>query len=342
MMEEDQSYPVLDPSGDLRLSTNTQDFVVSSKVMCLASPVWRAMFDPQGHWARHSSGVFSFPDDDSDALLIILQIAHLQFSDLPDALLIYEHLLQLAVLCDKYNTVRLVRPWISKWQAPLQAQAEECRQSGGEGYEGYETWLFIAWTFGDEAVFRKISRSLVLTSTVTTVNGEKRIVNAQGNMVGDIMPPGSVGAIIEARSERISALLEMCYGLVDRYESTTLMAPEDTTICTRRGHSPNGCDSLVYGCLIKGLQSLKLFPKRAEASDVESSVMAFADKLRSLRCLEYPVPDNGHGYYSNNGISHSRCGFTLAFANQIKAIIGQEEPSGVLEEHLTHLNEQKD
>lgn len=341
-MEEDQSCPVLDPSGDLRLSTNTQDFVVSSKVMCLASPVWRAMFDPQGHWARHSSGVFSFPDDDSDALLIILQIAHLQFSDLPDALLIYEHLLQLAVLCDKYNTVRLVRPWISKWQAPLQAQAEECSQGGGEGYEGYETWLFIAWTFGDEAGFRKISRSLVLTSTVTTVNGEKRIVNAQGNMVGDIMPPGSAGAIVEARSERISALLEMCYGLVDRYESTTLMAPEDTTICTLRDQSPNECDSLVYGCLIKGLQSLKLFPKRAEASEVESSVMAFADKLRSLRCFEYPFPYNSHGYYNHNGISHSRCSFTLAFADQINAIIGQEEPSGVLEEHLTHLNEQKD
>ena len=69
--------------------------------------------------------------------------------------------------------------------------------------------------------------------------------------------------------------------------------------------------------------------------------MAFAHKLRSLRCFEYPVPYNGHGYYGN-GISHSKCGFTLAFADQIKAIIGQEEPSGVLEEHLTHINEQKD
>lgn len=86
-----------------------------------------------------------------------------------------------------------MRPWISEWQAPLQAQAEESCREGCEGYEGYETWLFVAWTFGDEAVFGKISRSLVLTSTVAVVDGEERLVNAQGVMVGDTMPPGSVG-----------------------------------------------------------------------------------------------------------------------------------------------------
>lgn len=43
------------------------------------------------------------PEDDPDALLILLRIAHLQFSDLPDALVVYEHFLQLAVLCDKYG-----------------------------------------------------------------------------------------------------------------------------------------------------------------------------------------------------------------------------------------------
>lgn len=101
---EDQPSTVLDPAGDVQLSTETQTFLVSSKVMCLASPVWRAMFDPQGPWAKRSStGPFSLPEDDPDALLTILRIAHLHFSDLPDALVVYQHLLQLAVLCDKYG-----------------------------------------------------------------------------------------------------------------------------------------------------------------------------------------------------------------------------------------------
>lgn len=101
---EDQPSIVLDPSGDLRLCTDTEAFVVSSKVMCLASPVWRAMVDPQGRWAKQASGVCQLPEDNANALLILLRIAHLQSSELPDALVVYEDLLQLAVLCDKYGS----------------------------------------------------------------------------------------------------------------------------------------------------------------------------------------------------------------------------------------------
>ena len=96
-------------------------------------------------------------------------------------------------MTNRYDTVQLVRPWILKWQAPLQAQAEESCQNGGVGYEGFETWRFISWTFGDEAVFLFIDSSLLLMSTVIIVGSENRLVNAQGTVVGDIMPVGSVG-----------------------------------------------------------------------------------------------------------------------------------------------------
>ncbi len=154
-----------------------------------------------------------------------------------------------------------------------------------------------------------------------------------------------VDAIIEARTERIEALLEMCYKLVDQYESTTVLAPGDTTVCTRGGEFSQTCDSLVYGCLIKGLKSLELFPEHANASKVESSVMVFADRLRSLKC--FTCPDSySHGQYyggfhGDRVWSHSSCSFTHTFANQIGVIIGQKEPSGVLEEHLRHIGEQK-
>lgn len=130
----------------------------------------------------------------------------------------------------------------------------------------------------------------------------------------------------------------MVYKVVDRYESA-----EDTTIC-RLGQSSKECDSLVYGCLIKGLRSLELLPKRLKASQVQLSVKEFADDLRSLKCFMYP--GSGKHYNSNHGgyyetISHSNCAFTLAFENQIGGIIGQTDPSGVLEVHLTHIKEQK-
>lgn len=147
---------------------------------------------------------------------------------------------------------------------------------------------------------------------------------------------------MKARSERISALLEMCYKLLDRYESSTMGTPGSTTICTH-GQSSQECDSLVYGLLIKCLQSLNLFPKRATASEVESSVVAFADKLRSLKCFTYPDgnPNGPYYHYQGTWTSHASCDFTLAFAHQIQTIVSEEEPSGVLEAHLTHINEQK-
>lgn len=141
-----------------------------------------------------------------------------------------------------------------------------------------------------------------------------------------------IDAIIEARSERISALLQMCYQCVDQYESTN----GDATVC-KRGQSSKECDSLVYGCLIRGLRSLELFPEHAKAWQIEWSVTAFADKLHALRCFAYPYNYSGH----HNNQSHSSCSFTLAFADQIEAILDQKEPSGVLEAHLTHIGEQK-
>ena len=137
----------------------------------------------------------------------------------------------------------------------------------------------------------------------------------------------------------------MCYKLVDQYESTT------TSICTQ-GQSGLECDSLVYGCLIKGLRSLNLYPKRAEVSEVKQSVVAFDDSLRSLTCLVLPrglkrSHDSMYASYKaydsyNEDVHHSNCSFTLAFAKEISSIIDRKEPSGVLEAHLAHIHEKSD
>ena len=98
--------------SDLPLG-DQETFVVSSAVMRIASPVWRTMFDPQGHFMESqcsfTHGEMDFPEDDADALLCVLRIAHLQFRTLPKTL-DYAQLLNLAIICDKYDTVAIVRP----------------------------------------------------------------------------------------------------------------------------------------------------------------------------------------------------------------------------------------
>ena len=83
--------------------------VVSSAVMRIASPVWRTMFDPQGHFMESRRSLTDIPEDDPDALLCVLRIAHLQFRKIPGTLN-YADLLNVAIICDKYDTVAIVRP----------------------------------------------------------------------------------------------------------------------------------------------------------------------------------------------------------------------------------------
>ena len=146
----------LDSSGDLRLLVQDSDdeprtLIVSSSAMCLASPVWRAMLDPKSHFKEAEKQEVEFPDDDLDALLIILRVAHLKFRELPNSLS-FKELVNLAVVCDKFDAVGVVRRWLPQWLAPW--YKESCSP-------GYEEWLSIAWTTGDSATFRTNTKHLI-------------------------------------------------------------------------------------------------------------------------------------------------------------------------------------
>ncbi len=194
------------PSGDLRiilsgsadssskrrkLSRETTDaspndvqktFIVSSAVMRLASPVWNTMLDPQGHFMESSSdGTVHFAEDNAVALLLILRIAHLQFRKVPDVLELHE-LVSLAVVCDKYDTVGLVRPWIKRWEGSLKDWSAIVEQPGREEY------LFFAWTFGDLSAYGKIAKRLIYNSTC-----DHKGQFAHGNLLGKDLPPGTIG-----------------------------------------------------------------------------------------------------------------------------------------------------
>lgn len=71
------------------------------------------MFDPQGPFMDTqrslTHGEMELPEDDADALLYVLRIAHLQFRRIP-ATLEFVDLLNVAIICDKYDTVEIVRP----------------------------------------------------------------------------------------------------------------------------------------------------------------------------------------------------------------------------------------
>ena len=193
-MEDQHPTIHVDPSGDLNLIAEcpnpeedepvTKTFVVSAKVMCLASPVWKAMFDPSGPWAKRSSGTegVKMLEDDPDALLILLDAAHLNFDHVPKAVN-FDQLLHLAILCDKYDTFRLVGPWISEWIGGQELLRPVYNP-------GNEAWLFISWSFGREGIYNNLSKHLVST---LSIDDSGQCLSPAAKVLGENMPPGAIG-----------------------------------------------------------------------------------------------------------------------------------------------------
>ncbi|KAF2005103.1 hypothetical protein P154DRAFT_571317 [Amniculicola lignicola CBS 123094] len=79
-----RSTITLHDHGDVTLLIGTgeeqQPVFVSKGTMQLASPIWRAMFD--GPWSENQADMIPFPDDDVDAMLLVLRIAHLRFHEI--------------------------------------------------------------------------------------------------------------------------------------------------------------------------------------------------------------------------------------------------------------------
>lgn len=125
-----------------------------------------------------------FKDDNGEALLILLRIAHLRFHDIPSTLP-YQTLLSVAVLCDQYQCINLVRPWLSCW---LVNEVKLSTQFGNEN------WLFIAWVFGREKVFQALAVHLV--RIVKPIKNCLYVIDHSSNKklkINEPMPPGIVG-----------------------------------------------------------------------------------------------------------------------------------------------------
>ena len=107
-----------------------------------------------------------FRDDDGEALLLLLRIAHHQYNDIPTTLA-YKTLLNVAVLCDCYSYVELVEPWLSQWLSDEQKSSKEAE---------HENWLFIAWVFGRDKVFSDLAAKMVLRlRQMTTANASHQL-----------------------------------------------------------------------------------------------------------------------------------------------------------------------
>ncbi|KAF3312750.1 hypothetical protein TWF173_006971 [Orbilia oligospora] len=114
-----------------------------------ASDVFNRMLDPDNGFCAlpvdtdvgRQLRVLSLPDDQAEAMLIILKIIHYETKSISKTLS-YQLLVELAVVCDKYDCARIVHPWPDTWIPNLINARDHDLSKVGQ-----EDWLLIGHIF---------------------------------------------------------------------------------------------------------------------------------------------------------------------------------------------------
>jgi hypothetical protein len=75
----------------------------------------------------------------------------MKFKKVPGSLS-YDRLVNLAILCDQYGCVDLLRPCFQAWFANEETES---------GQPDWDQWLSIAWVFGRERAFETLAMKIL-------------------------------------------------------------------------------------------------------------------------------------------------------------------------------------
>ncbi|KAF4633965.1 hypothetical protein G7Y89_g4141 [Cudoniella acicularis] len=227
-----------------------------------------------------------FTQDDSESVRILLNIVHLEFSDVPEKLN-YEVLVNVAILCDQYDCVKVTAPWLVRWLSDEGTASLE---------DGHEEWLFISWVFGRKRVFERLAKKL-MREVKTNYEGGDCILTNNTILPHDIRPVGIVESIMQTRKRCVEALLTPFYDELDRYMDGEMLG------VIKCDYGNKACDSIIAGSLLIGLQAARLWPPR-HFDQIHESTNYLASELRKIEIHTYfPKPGTLEGFTED----HTKC-----------------------------------
>lgn len=186
------------PNGDVRIKAKYrgQDTIgsVVSQAMVMASPVWKKfMFPP---WAPESNAgvekTIDFSEDNGVAVVILLQIAHLQFTQVPTEISL-DHLYEIALLCEQYDCHGLVRPRLKDW---LKHALSEYTF-----HEPRKEWFYVARTFGCIELFSTVTNDTLFMNSGNDL--DKKVTNT----LDVVVPEGIIGKQILNSSPSLATMV---------------------------------------------------------------------------------------------------------------------------------------
>ena len=158
----------IDPSGNVILEVLYPDgqkrLLVSSKVLTLVSPVFAAILKSSfreglSHYPTSAVSI-PLPDDDAEAFIVLCNTIHFRTNDVPEKLTLM-CLVNLAIICDKYNCTSALAPWSAMW---LQAKIDSLDA------KDLHKLLFAAYILDNPDVFSRISWEILFIQIGPFVN----------------------------------------------------------------------------------------------------------------------------------------------------------------------------
>lgn len=165
----------IDPDGDLLLRAGTAlegetacEFRACSAAMRRASPVWKTMlFGPwQEAKPAHGDWVVNFPEDKPWPLRVVLAMVHGNFDAVPDCPSL-EQLHGILMLTDKYDMIRVIRPWVAAWRSVVEDTIP------ATGLDHIRR-VHAAWQLGSEDLLCRASRTFALNVSIYKSEDETR------------------------------------------------------------------------------------------------------------------------------------------------------------------------
>lgn len=167
-MFEKNSTIHIDRNGNLKLvvGPNAVQMQVDANALRRASKVFdRMLFGPFRESHQTANWTVELPEDDPEALRIILHAIHANFGNLPRDLALSK-LYDLAMMADKYGVIGSLLPWGHCWTIWLGEKPSDQWRSKDKNETSYQDLqrLLILYHFGSFFQFKGFLTILVLKS----------------------------------------------------------------------------------------------------------------------------------------------------------------------------------
>jgi len=290
-------YKEIDPEGDIIIShpTTESKFHLFSRILSLASPVFRAMFSSryyEGLALAPAVGVveISLPDDSPRAMAIIFHILHFQNPEVGKEIE-NEVLYEVALMAEKYELIGALGHWRETW---LQTTARDGRKwlsavylLSGRKVSNADCWEAVLSDNGMSGGNDEPMGSILPCDLIPEkVFGMIYLIYI---LIFEIIANPTAEAIFNTRLVAISSLLSVLERFTNLYNSSRIKCRVDQLL-PGAGDGGSNCDNTIKGALMWSNSGLGIYPPDIPAPPYRG--FSVENLVMFMECID---PEEGVG-----------------------------------------------